>query len=99
MAAGIIVETQIDSYPAGAGNSFVRFRLRNFAGSVPTATASTTVTITATLDSGSISQALIPNSVILPATTFYTIEIWSNGRITSSGNITITASGDLSTLL
>jgi hypothetical protein len=98
--SGIIAETQIDAYPAGGqANSFVRFRLRNYAGTVPAATSSTLAAITATLDTGTISQNLVPNSSISPAGTFYTIEIWSNGRITTSGNVTITASGDLSTLL
>jgi hypothetical protein len=98
---GIIAETQIDAYPSGGTSSFVRFRLRNFAGSVPQAIlpASALVTITGTLSAGSISQSLIPNSAIIPGGTFYTIELWSNGRITSSANVTITASGDLSTLL
>ncbi len=97
--AGVISEAQIDSYPAGVNNQFVRFRLRGFAGQVPRTTGGFLATVTAMLGSGSLSQSLIPNTSISPAGTTYTCEIWSNGRITSSGNITLTASGDLSTLL
>ena len=97
---GVIAETQIDAYPTGgASNEFVRFRLRNFAGKVPVATSGVLATITATLDAGSVAQNVIPNTAISPAGTFYTCEIWANGRITTSGNVTISASGDLSTLL
>lgn len=97
---GVLAETQVDAYPAGVSNAFARFRLRDFAGTIPTVLAGGLLaTITGTLDAGAISQSLVPNSSISPAGTFYTIEIWSNGRITSSGNATVTGSGDLSTLL
>jgi hypothetical protein len=96
---GIIVETQIDAYPAQStlAGTFIRFRLRNFAGTVPTFSLAP-VAITATCAAGSISQNIIPNSGISPTGTFYTVEQWSNGRITSSNNFIITAAGDLSTM-
>ena len=94
---GVIAEPQIDAYPPGVNNEFVRFRLRG-AGSNPQFSGYT-VLITGTLDSGSIAQTLIPNTAITPSGSFYTIELWSNGRIVSSANVTISTSGDLSTLL
>ena len=96
---GIIAESQIDAYPTGVYNKFVRFRLRNYAGQVPVAGNGLIASVTATLDSGSITQNIIPNTAITPAGTFYTIEIWANGRIVSSANAVITTSVDLSTLL
>ena len=97
--AGIVVEPQIDC-PTGVNGQFVRFRLRGFAGTVPQTTGSGNLAeVTATLDSGSIDQNLIPNTSITPAGTFYTAEIWSNGRITASGNFILTGDVDLSTLL
>jgi len=97
MTAAVIAETQVDAYPnASISNVFVRFRLRGFTGSIPVSNGSI-VTITATMDAGSISQPLIPNSAISPSS-FYTIELWSNGRITSSRNAVINSSVDLSTL-
>ena len=99
VSPGIILEPQIDC-PTGVNNEFVRFRLRNFAGSVPQTTGSGNLAeVTGTLDAGSIDQNLIPNTSITPAGTFYTTEIWSNGRITASGNATLTGDADLSTLL
>jgi hypothetical protein len=101
LSIGVIAATQIDAYPPGGNASFVRFRLRGFAGFVPRAPlpATVIVTITAALGTGTISQNIIPNTVIYPSGTFYTIEAWSNGRVTASANVTITASADLSTLL
>lgn len=91
----ILAESQVDAYPTGVNNSFVRFHLRGFAGFVPQASGSL-ITVTATLNSGSISQQLVPNNIITPSTTFYTCEQWSNGRITSSANYIFTANVDLS---
>lgn len=96
---GVIAETQVDAYPTGVNNEFVRFRLRGFAGSVPVATSGTLAVITATLDAGSITQNVIPNTSVSPAGTFYTIELWSSGRLVTSANASIIASIDLSTLL
>lgn len=98
MTAAVIAETQVDAYPnASISNVFIRFRLRGFTGSVPVSNGSI-VTVTATMDAGAISQPLIPNNAIFPSTTFYTIELWSNGRITSSRNAVINGNVDLSTL-
>ncbi len=94
---GIIVETQIDAFPSGVNSEFVRFRLRGIVG--PAQFSGVAVTMTATLDSGSISQPIIPNTIISPAGSFYTVELWSNGRCVSSENLTISTGGDLSTLL
>lgn len=97
MAAGIIVEPQIDAFPAGVSNEFVRFRLRGIVG--PAQFSGSSVTVTATLDAGTISQQIIPNSIVSPSGSFYTVEFWSNGRVVTSENLTITTGGDLSTLL
>jgi len=92
----VLAETQLDSISSGGPSEFVRFRLRNFAGSVPQ-TFGSTITVTATLATGStISQPLWPNSAITPSGTWYTAEMWSNGRITSSANYDFTTSIDLS---
>jgi NHL repeat len=96
--SSVVAETQIDAYPSAAlGNSFVRFRLRlpPTGITVPQA-AGTPITVTATMASGSISQNLIPNSAINVPGNFYTIETWSNGRITSSINAYLNADIDLS---
>jgi hypothetical protein len=61
--SGVLAETQIDAHPPGVDHQFVRFRLRGFAGFLPRCTA-TTVTVTANLDSASISQNLVPNMAI-----------------------------------
>lgn len=95
--SGIIDEQQIDA-PTGVGNNFVRFRLRGVSAGVPR-WAGTPVTVTGTVDGGSISQSIIPNSAITPVGSFYTIEMWANGRITSSANATINSSVDLSNLI
>lgn len=81
--------------------SFVRFRLRNFQGFVPQVQG-TSVVCETQIDalpngSGQVSQALWGNNQITPATTFYTVEYHSNGRITSSGNYLIDANTDLDT--
>ena len=81
------------------GNSYVRFKLRNFAGFVPRV-QSTGVVVEPVIDvfpdsSGDISQSVYMNSEIVPDTTFYTIEFWDQGRITSSGNYLINGATDL----
>src|SRR5216683_3264366 len=77
------------------GNAFCRFRLRNFAGFVPRVTGTAIVAetqIDAFPDINDlISQLVWGNSDITPSTTFYTVEFWDQGRITSSGNYLITA--------
>jgi len=83
------------------GNAFVRFKLRNFAGFVPRVNA-TGVLAETTIDafpdgSGAISQSVYQNNEISPDTTFYTIEFWDQGRITSSGNYLINGATDLDT--
>ena len=95
--SGIIDEQQIDAR-TGVGNSFVRFRLRGVSAGVPRWVGSP-VTVTGTIDGGSISQSIIPNSAITPVGSFYSIEAWANGRIVSSANATINSSVDLATLL
>jgi hypothetical protein len=99
LGAAIVAETQLDAYPAQStlAGTFVRFHLRNYAGTVPTAGAYP-VPVTATTAAGSISQNLWPNYAISPAGTFYTVELWSNGRLVSSANYIINGPGDLSTM-
>lgn len=93
------------------GNSFVRFRLRNFSGYVPrvngTAIVAEPVIDALPNSSGGISTTLWGNDNIVPLNTltspqyngtFYTVEFWNAGRITSSGNYIITGSSfDLDT--
>jgi hypothetical protein len=45
LSVGVIAATQIDAYPSENANSFARFRLRGFAGSVPRAPLPVIVTI------------------------------------------------------
>jgi hypothetical protein len=98
VCTAIIAEPQIDAFPnPNLAATFIRFRLRGFAGSVPRV-GGYPVTVTATTAVGSISQTLHSNSAIVPAGTFYTIELWSNGCITSSANYVINGSGDLSSM-
>lgn len=94
------------------GNAFVRFKLRNFAGFVPRVTG-TGIVVQTVIDKqpaadGTFSQNLWSNDDIVPNTcgalsneacTFYTIEFWNDGKITSSGNYCIPAGGsyDLNT--
>lgn len=81
------------------GNSYVRFRLRNFAGFVPRVQSSAVLPETQVdalpNGSGLISQTLWKNSDIVPSTTFYTVEFWNQGRITSSGNYLFNGDTDL----
>ena len=72
------------------GSAFVRFRLRNFQGFVPTVQTSNVICETQ-IDAvpnpaGVISQVLTCNTAIYPANTWYTVEFWNQGRPTSSGN-------------
>lgn len=99
MTTAIIAETQIDAFPSTSlASSFVRFRLRlpPVEGSTVPQASGSTITVTATTAAGSISQALWPNSAISVTGNFYTVEIWSNGRITSSANYLLNSSVDLS---
>jgi hypothetical protein len=100
MPATITVTATVQD-PSGtalAGNSFVRFRLRNFTGFVPQISGTSILPetqIDATPTNGLISQALWPNNAITPSTTFYTVELWNQGRITSSGNYIFNTSTNL----
>ena len=89
--------------PSGAaltGNAFVRFKLRGFAGFVPRVSG-TSILCETQIDSpsvaGAISQALWGNNAITPANTWYTVEFWNGGRITSSGNYVINGATALNT--
>jgi hypothetical protein len=103
MASQITVTATLND-PSGSGlqgNAFVRFRLRNFQGFVPVVSG-TSVICETQIDalpngSGLISQALWANSDITPSTTFYTVEFWNQGRITSSGNYVFNGSTNLNT--
>jgi hypothetical protein len=80
--------------------AWVRFRLRGYTGSTPVAGAAAVLCETQ-IDaipngSGEISQVLWPNSLILPAGTWYAVEYFNENRITSSANYFLNASGDLS---
>ena len=80
-------------------SAFVRFRLRNFQGFVPQVSG-TSILAETLIDSlpganGAISQLLWGNNSITPANTFYTVEQWSKGRITSSGNYIFNANTNL----
>lgn len=82
------------------GNSFVRFRLRNFAGFVPRVDG-VGIIAEPQIDvlpnaGGVISTTLWGNDNIDPTNTYYTVEWWAGGRITSQANFIITgASFDL----
>ena len=90
------------------GNAFVRFRLRNFAGFVPRVLG-TAILVETQIDvlpnaSGQISTQLWGNDNIDPGaannppSTFYTVEFWNGGRITSQVNFSIVGSSfDLGT--
>ena len=83
------------------GNAFVRFRLRNFQGFVPTVQTSNVFCETQ-IDAlpnpaGVISQVLTCNTAIYPINTFYTVEFWNNGRPTSSGNYYFNGNTSLNT--
>jgi hypothetical protein len=80
-------------------SGFVRFRLRNFQGFVPVISG-TSIIAEPQIDaqpnsSGYIDVLIWGNNNITPANTFYTVEFWSNGRITSSGNYVFNVNTDL----
>lgn len=82
------------------GNAFVRFILRNFQGFIPLVSGTSIICetqIDALPSAGAISQALWPNNAITPSTTFYTVQFWNQGRITSSGNYIFNANTNLNT--
>ena len=83
------------------GSAFVRFRLRNFQGFVPTVQTSNVICETQ-IDAvpnpaGVISQVLTCNTAIYPANTWYTVEFWNQGRPTSSGNYIFNGNTSLNT--
>lgn len=104
MSTPTVTVTATLNDPSGSalqGNAFIRFRLRNFAGFIPQVTGYS-VPCETQIDafpnsSGLISQAIVPNADISPSTTFYTVEYWNNGRITSSGNYIINGATNLNT--
>lgn len=80
-------------------SSFVRYRLRNFSGFVPQVSGVSIISqtqIDTPVIAGATSQVIYKNSVISPASTFYTIEHWTGGKMTSSANYLCSASGDIS---
>jgi len=103
MPSQVTVTAVLNDPSGGAlqGNAFVRFKLRNFQGFVPRVSG-TAIVCETQIDSlpdgsGNISQALWGNNNITPSTTFYTVEFWNQGRITSSGNYTFDADTNLNT--
>lgn len=103
MASQVTVTGTLND-PSGTalqGNAFVRFILRQFQGFVPQVQG-TSIIVEPQIDalpnsSGQISQALWPNNEITPSTTFYEVEFWDQGRITSRGNYLINGATDLNT--
>lgn len=82
-----------------ASSAFVRFILRQFQGFVPLVQGTSIlceIQIDATPNSsGVVTQNLWPNNAITPASTFYEIQWWNLGRITSRGNYLINAATNL----
>lgn len=83
------------------GNSFIRFRLRNFEGFIPIVTGANVV-CESQIDAypnpaGAISQTIICNTAISPINTFYTVEFWNQGRPVSSANYVFNANTSLNT--
>lgn len=87
--------------PCVTGDCFVRFRLRNYQGTVPRvigigAIAKVSVDV-APDNTGAFSTSVWGNDVIQPvnspATTFYTVEFWSAGRAYFTGNYQFTGAG------
>ena len=93
---GTIADPSGTALTSGA---FVRFKLRNYQGYVPKVSGTSIICetqIDAQPDgSGNISQALWKNSDITPSSTYWTVEFWSLGRITSSGNYIFNANASL----
>jgi hypothetical protein len=85
---------------SGAGiqeNSFVRFRLRNLSGWVPRVELNSVI-VPLIYDalpnsSGQVSTTIIPNNVITPSTTFYSVDFYINGELRSSGNYLLNQPG------
>lgn len=76
------------------GNAALRFRLRNFAGSVPRVNG-TAILIEPNRDvfpdaDGNISTDLWGNDSITPANTFYSVDYINNGRVVATVNYLIT---------
>lgn len=96
MSSPCTVTATLDNVGDGALTSaaFVRFKLRNFSGFIPriigTAVVAETQIDAFPNGSGQISQQIWGNDNLDPANTFYTVEYWSLGRITSSANYSIT---------
>jgi hypothetical protein len=83
------------------GNAFIKFRLRNFTGFVPQVVG-TSLIVEDTIDAypnpaGVISQVLTCNTAISPVNTFYTCEMWNQGRIVSSANYIFNGNTSLNT--
>lgn len=81
--------------------TYVRFILRNFSGFCPLVSGTSIVAETQ-VDivpdgSGNFSQALWANSALTPQNTFYTVQFFSKGRITSQGNWLFNANTNLNT--
>lgn len=89
-----LLQTAADA--ALQGNAFVRFRLRNFSGFVPrvlgtSIIAEPQVDVLPAAD-GTFSATIWGNDNLDPSNTFYTVEWWNMGRITSQANYSITGS-------
>lgn len=104
MSTPTVTVTATLNDPSGSplqGNSFLRFRLRNYQGfavQVSTYALITELQYDAMPTSGgSISQTIIPNNDILPSTTFYTVEAWNQGRILWSANYLFNGNTNLNT--
>lgn len=103
MPSPIIVTATLQDVSASAlvGNSFLRFRLRNYAGFAPRV-AGTSVIAETQIDafpngSGLVTQNLWANNILTPSTTFWTVEAWDLGRIVWSANYIFNANTDLGT--
>lgn len=91
---------QVGSSSGLKGNAFVRFRLRNFSGFVPRVTGTAIIVQTQfdvrpTDTNGNFSTTVYANSDIIPNTcgaggtdacTWWTVEYWNDGKVSSSGN-------------
>ena len=97
----VVTATITDPSQTGLlGNAFLRFRLRNFVGFVPTVPGGEVI-CEDSIDAypnpaGVVSQVLICNTAISPVNTFYTVELSNKGRIVSSANYLFTQNTDLS---
>ena len=96
-----VTATLSDLSGTAVPGAFIRFKLRNFQGSVP-AVPGTSVIGETQIDalpdgSGLVSQTLWKNSDIVPSTTFWTVEVWAQRRVTSSGNYIFNTDTSLNT--